>query len=66
MLASPEQTLCLTASQELGAVYSAPSTWRPYAVVDGNLITGQNPASSADVAEQVVKALSVRALGSDT
>jgi putative intracellular protease/amidase len=51
--------LFLTASQELGAEYSAAADpWAPHAVADGNLITGQNPASSAAVAELVVKALS--------
>jgi hypothetical protein len=30
----------------------------PYAVADGNLITGQNPGSSAEVAKLIVKALS--------
>ena len=33
-----------------GAHYSKTECWRPHVVVDGNLITGQNPASSAGVA----------------
>jgi len=28
--------------------------WSPYAVVDGRLITGQNPASSEKVAEELL------------
>lgn len=33
-----------------GGNYSKAGDWQPYAVTDGNLITGQNPASSADTA----------------
>ena len=33
-----------------GGNYSKAADWQPYAVTDGNLITGQNPASSADTA----------------
>jgi putative intracellular protease/amidase len=33
-----------------GGIYSKAGDWQPYAVTDGNLITGQNPASSADTA----------------
>ncbi|MCV9918586.1 MULTISPECIES: type 1 glutamine amidotransferase domain-containing protein [Pseudomonas] len=31
--------------------------WKPFVVCDGRLITGQNPASSASVAEKVVETL---------
>jgi putative intracellular protease/amidase len=34
-----------------GGDYSKAADWQPYAVTDGNLITGQNPASSADTAK---------------
>lgn len=45
--------------QELGGVYSSgPAAWQPYAVRDGYLVTGQNPASSADTAKLIVEALS--------
>jgi putative intracellular protease/amidase len=37
-----------------GANYSKSSDWYAYVVTDGNLITGQNPASSAAVAEAVL------------
>jgi putative intracellular protease/amidase len=37
----------------LGQYESGPR-FRPYSVVDGNLVTGQNPASSAVTAENVV------------
>jgi putative intracellular protease/amidase len=40
--------------QRLGANYSKSSDWYPYTVSDGNLITGQNPASSSAAAEAVL------------
>jgi len=42
----------------LGAEYhKAPEPWAPYVTVDGNLYTGQNPASSRELAERLVKDL---------
>jgi putative intracellular protease/amidase len=38
-----------------GANYSKADDWHPYAITDGNLITGQNPASSALVAKAVIE-----------
>jgi len=38
-----------------GANYAKVDDWHPYAITDGNLITGQNPASSAEVAKAVLK-----------
>ena len=43
--------------QEKGANYSSADDWQPYTVTDGNLITGQNPASSEQVAQAVLKRL---------
>ncbi|WP_038490608.1 type 1 glutamine amidotransferase domain-containing protein [Collimonas arenae] len=43
--------------KKLGGNYSKVADWGSYAVVDGNLVTGQNPASSVAVAEQVLKLL---------
>jgi len=40
-----------------GGVYSKGDDWAPYAVEDGLLITGQNPASSELVAELLLKKL---------
>jgi len=40
-----------------GANYSKTGDWNPYAIVDGLLITGQNPASSEKVAEELSKLL---------
>ncbi len=46
-----------TRLQELGGNYEATDAWSPKVVVDGALITGQNPASSKDVAVAVLRAL---------
>ena len=40
-----------------GGSYEKADDWTPLAVVDGLLITGQNPASSAPVAEALLEAL---------
>lgn len=41
--------------QTSGANYSKSSDWHPYVVTDGNLITGQNPASSEAVAQALLE-----------
>ncbi|WKB55757.1 type 1 glutamine amidotransferase domain-containing protein [Eleftheria terrae] len=43
--------------RRLGARYEQGPHWEPFVVVDGHLITGQNPASSAALAEAVIAAL---------
>lgn len=43
--------------RELGALVEKGDDFQPFAVVDGNLITGQNPASSAKVADLAVNQL---------
>lgn len=40
-----------------GGKYSKGGDWQSYVVVDGNLITGQNPASSEAAAREVLKQL---------
>ena len=40
-----------------GAKYSKAEDWHPYVITDGNLITGQNPASSELVAKAVLERL---------
>ena len=40
-----------------GGIYSKKADWNPYAVEDGLLITGQNPASSELVAELLLEKL---------
>ncbi|WP_299100418.1 type 1 glutamine amidotransferase domain-containing protein [uncultured Winogradskyella sp.] len=42
---------------ENGGIYSKEEDWAAYAIQDGNLITGQNPASSELVAEKLVASL---------
>ena len=41
--------------QMIGANYSKSSDWHPYVVTDGNLVTGQNPASSEAVAQALLE-----------
>jgi putative intracellular protease/amidase len=45
------------ALKKRGAFYSKKEDWAPYVVKDGLLITGQNPASSKEVAQQLLKEL---------
>jgi putative intracellular protease/amidase len=46
-----------TRVRELGGNFEGGAMWQPYAVRDGNLITGQNPQSSSLVADHLVAAL---------
>ncbi|MNT90976.1 hypothetical protein D3C72_2320040 [compost metagenome] len=47
-----------TELEKRGANYEkAAQPWLAYAVADGNLVTGQNPASGGKVGEMVVTAL---------
>lgn len=45
------------ALKDKGAVIANGAAWTSNVVRDGNLITGQNPQSSEDVAKEVIKAL---------
>lgn len=49
--------LLQTALEEQGARYSHAGIFAPHVVVDGRLVTGQNPPSAAGVAEAVVRLL---------
>jgi len=40
-----------------GAEYSSTANWQPRVIVDGRLITGQNPASAAPLARELLAAL---------
>jgi putative intracellular protease/amidase len=42
---------------KLGAEFDGGEPWKPHTVVDRNLYTGQNPASSAPLSRQMVEAL---------
>lgn len=46
-----------TKLKELGAIYSKGDDFTPHVVTDNNLITGQNPASSNNVALEMVNLL---------
>ena len=39
----------------LGAIFEKKADWQPYSIVDGRLITGQNPASSTSAAQALLK-----------
>ncbi|EIC84988.1 type 1 glutamine amidotransferase domain-containing protein [Serratia sp. M24T3] len=43
--------------KKLGGIYSKADDWNSYVVIDGLLITGQNPGSSAATAEALLKQL---------
>jgi putative intracellular protease/amidase/uncharacterized protein (DUF2267 family) len=43
--------------REAGGSLSTGPAWQPFSVVDGNVVTGQNPASSAEVAQHAVERL---------
>ena len=43
--------------KENGGIYSKGADWHPYVVTAGNLITGQNPASSGKAAEELLAML---------
>jgi putative intracellular protease/amidase len=43
-----------------GGEYSKKDDWKPHAITDGNLVTGQNPASSANAAHAVLNLLGER------
>jgi putative intracellular protease/amidase len=49
-----------TALCKRGAKYSSVANWQEYVVVDGRLITGQNPASDLKMAKELVKILKER------
>jgi putative intracellular protease/amidase len=39
----------------LGAIFEKKADWQPFHVVDGRLLTGQNPASSTSTAQSLLK-----------
>ena len=41
----------------LGAIFEKVRNWVPFSIVDGRLITGQNPASSTSVAQKLLNVL---------
>lgn len=47
--------------KELGADFSKGGAFTPYAVVDGRVVTGQNPMSSELTAKKVLEVLTASA-----
>jgi putative intracellular protease/amidase len=45
----------------LGAIFEKVRNWKPLSIVDGRLITGQNPASSTATAKALLELLEVKA-----
>jgi putative intracellular protease/amidase len=43
----------------LGAIFEKVRNWQPFSIVDGRLITGQNPASSTVAAQNLLKLMGV-------
>jgi putative intracellular protease/amidase len=46
-----------TALVKQGAIFHKAAPWQPFSVADGNLVTGQNPASAKGVGEKMIKLL---------
>jgi putative intracellular protease/amidase len=47
----------------LGAIFEKVRNWGPFSIVDGRLITGQNPASSTVAAQNLLKVMGQKAVG---
>jgi putative intracellular protease/amidase len=41
----------------LGATFEKKENWQPHSIVDGRLVTGQNPASSTSAAQALMTLL---------
>ena len=48
--------------KRLGAKFEKVPSWQPFSIVDGRLITGQNPASSTSAAEALMNLLAQQAV----
>jgi putative intracellular protease/amidase len=46
--------------KRLGAIFEKVRNWQPFSVVDGRLVTGQNPASSTKGAQALLKVLAAK------
>ena len=47
--------------KRVGGLYEKAPDWQSFAIVDGRLVTGQNPASSTAAAQALVKLLERKA-----
>jgi putative intracellular protease/amidase len=43
-----------TALTSQGAIFHQVAPWQAFSIVDGNLVTGQNPASAKGVAKKMI------------
>jgi putative intracellular protease/amidase/catechol 2,3-dioxygenase-like lactoylglutathione lyase family enzyme len=50
----------------LGAIFEKKANWQPFAITDGRLVTGQNPASSTSAAQALLKLMAGLELESST
>jgi putative intracellular protease/amidase len=46
--------------KRLGAIFEKAPNWQPFSIVDGLLITGQNPASSTSAAYELLRVFDVK------
>ena len=46
--------------KRIGGIYEKAADWAPFAVVDGRVVTGQNPASSTVAAKALIELLAAR------
>jgi len=46
--------------KRVGGLYEKAADWQPFAIVDGRLITGQNPASSTSAARALLNVLTAK------
>ena len=46
--------------KRIGGIYEKAADWAPFAVVDGRVLTGQNPASSTAAAKAILELLAAR------
>ena len=46
--------------KRIGGIYEKAADWAPFAIVDGRVVTGQNPASSTVAAKALVELLAAR------
>jgi putative intracellular protease/amidase len=51
--------------KRLGAKFEKRPNWQPFSIVDGRLITGQNPASSTGAAQALLQVLAVESTAQD-
>jgi putative intracellular protease/amidase len=46
--------------KRMGGLHEKAADWAPFAIVDGRVVTGQNPASSTSAAQALIESLAAR------